>query len=118
MFQTFALAGLGSGITEALLVNPFEVVKVTLQSNKALAAQVPSTWTVTRQIVRENGLGFRGLNKGLTATMARNGIFNMVYFGFYHSVKGYLPECEVSRILFVTQVHREHLRPLVLSKLH
>ncbi|OWR43087.1 mitochondrial 2-oxodicarboxylate carrier [Danaus plexippus] len=91
---TFALAGLGSGITEALLVNPFEVVKVTLQSNKALAAQVPSTWTVTRQIVRENGLGFRGLNKGLTATMARNGIFNMVYFGFYHSVKGYLPECE------------------------
>ncbi|XP_050344315.1 mitochondrial 2-oxodicarboxylate carrier [Nymphalis io] len=91
---TFALAGLGSGITEAILVNPFEVVKVTLQSNRALATEVPSTWTVTRQIVRENGLGFRGLNKGLTATIARNGVFNMVYFGFYHSVKGYLPEYE------------------------
>lgn len=90
------MAGLGAGITEAILVNPFEVVKVTLQSNRALAAQVPSTWTVTRQIVRENGLGFRGLNKGLTATIARNGIFNMTYFGFYHSVKGYIPEYEVS----------------------
>ncbi|KAL4715736.1 hypothetical protein ACJJTC_006315 [Scirpophaga incertulas] len=89
---TFSLAGLGAGVTEAILVNPFEVVKVTLQSNKALAAQVPSTWTVTRQIVREHGLGLRGLNKGVTATIARNGVFNMVYFGFYHSVKGYIPE--------------------------
>lgn len=85
-------------MTEAILVNPFEVVKVTLQSNKALASQVPSTWSVTRQIVRENGLGARGLNKGLTATIARNGVFNMVYFGFYHSVKGIVPEYEVGII--------------------
>ncbi|KAJ2951717.1 hypothetical protein O0L34_g13881 [Tuta absoluta] len=91
---TYSLAGLGAGITEAILVNPFEVVKVTLQSNKALATQVPSTWTVTRQIVRENGLGFKGLNKGLSATIARNGVFNMVYFGFYHSVKNIIPEYE------------------------
>ncbi|XP_026752611.2 mitochondrial 2-oxodicarboxylate carrier [Galleria mellonella] len=93
---TFSLAGLGAGITEAILVNPFEVVKVTLQSNTSLAAQVPSTWSVTRQIVREHGLGSRGLNKGLTATIARNGVFNMVYFGFYHSVKGLVPEYQDS----------------------
>ncbi|XP_026330757.1 mitochondrial 2-oxodicarboxylate carrier isoform X2 [Hyposmocoma kahamanoa] len=91
---TFALAGLGAGITEAILVNPFEVVKVTLQSNKQLAAQMPSTWAVTREIVRDSGLGMRGLNKGLFATVARNGLFNMVYFGFYHSVKGYVPESQ------------------------
>lgn len=91
---TFALAGLSAGVTEGILVNPFEVVKVTLQSNKSLATQVPSTWSVTRQIVRENGLGFKGLNKGITATIMRNGVFNMVYFGFYHSVKGYVPEYE------------------------
>jgi Mitochondrial carrier protein. len=41
------------------------------------------------------GIGLRGLNKGVTATIARNGVFNMVYFGFYHSVKGYLPQYEV-----------------------
>lgn len=87
---------MGAGITEAILVNPFEVVKVTLQANRATGKEVPSTWTVTRQIVRENGLGFRGLNKGVTATIARNGVFNMVYFGFYHSVKGLLPEYDVS----------------------
>uniref|UniRef100_A0A8C6JIH1 Mitochondrial 2-oxodicarboxylate carrier n=1 Tax=Melopsittacus undulatus TaxID=13146 RepID=A0A8C6JIH1_MELUD len=30
----FAVAGLGSGLTEAVVVNPFEVVKVTLQTNR------------------------------------------------------------------------------------
>ncbi len=29
--QTYALAGLGSGITEGILTNPFEVVKVFLK---------------------------------------------------------------------------------------
>jgi solute carrier family 25 (mitochondrial 2-oxodicarboxylate transporter), member 21 len=32
---TFSLAGLGAGVTEAILVNPFEMVKVTLQANRA-----------------------------------------------------------------------------------
>ncbi|CAG9819584.1 unnamed protein product [Phaedon cochleariae] len=91
---TFSLAGLGAGVTEAILVNPFEVVKVSLQSNKARASETPSTWAVTRQIVAENGIGLNGLNKGVTATIARNGVFNMVYFGFYHSVKGFLPQYE------------------------
>ncbi|CAH1957993.1 unnamed protein product [Acanthoscelides obtectus] len=89
---TFSLAGLGAGVTEAILVNPFEVVKVTMQANKARSKDAPSTWIVTKDIVSKGGLGSRGLNKGVTATIARNGVFNMFYFGFYHSVKGYLPE--------------------------
>nr|CAD7424224.1 unnamed protein product [Timema monikensis] len=89
---TFSLAGLGAGVTEAILVNPFEVVKVSLQANRSNLKEVPSTWAVTKKIISTQGLGFRGLNKGVTATIARNGVFNMVYFGFYHSVKGYLPE--------------------------
>ncbi|CAH1104121.1 unnamed protein product [Psylliodes chrysocephalus] len=91
---TFSLAGFGAGVTEAIFVNPFEVVKVTLQTNKSKSAEMPSTWAMTRLIINENGFGLRGLNKGLTATIARNSVFNMVYFGFYHSVKGYLPELE------------------------
>lgn len=91
---TFSLAGLGAGATEAVFVNPFEVVKVSLQSNKLKSSEAPSTWTVTRVIINENGFGLKGLNKGLTATIARNSIFNMFYFGFYHSVKGLLPEYE------------------------
>ena len=60
---------------------------------------MPSTWMVTKEIVRTSGLGFSGLNKGVTATIYRNGSFNMIYFGFYHSVKGYFPEYEVSGII-------------------
>ena len=33
--------------------------------------------------------------KAITATMARNGVFNMVYFGFYHSIKDIVPKAEV-----------------------
>ncbi|XP_076034144.1 mitochondrial 2-oxodicarboxylate carrier [Oratosquilla oratoria] len=83
---TFFLAGLGSGVTEAILVNPFEVVKVAQQANKADQKVAPSVWKVTREIVRTQGIGFRGLNKGVTATIGRNGVFNMIYFGVFHSV--------------------------------
>ncbi|XP_026477909.1 mitochondrial 2-oxodicarboxylate carrier [Ctenocephalides felis] len=91
---TFSLAGLGAGVTEAILVNPFEVVKVQLQANRAKTGQGPGTWSVAKAIISERGWGLNGLNKGLSATIARNGVFNGVYFGFYHSVKGFLPEYE------------------------
>ena len=56
--QTYSLAGLGAGVTEAIIVNPFEVVKVRwrcfsllpcltqvrLQSNRAHQSLAPSTW--------------------------------------------------------------------------
>lgn len=52
VLQTFCLAGLCAGITEAILVNPFEVVKVTLQVNRAHRTQAPSTIAVTKEIIR------------------------------------------------------------------
>ncbi|CAH0560951.1 unnamed protein product [Brassicogethes aeneus] len=85
---TYSLAGLGAGVTEAILVNPFEVVKVKLQANRGSGVQ-PSTWAVTKGILKAEG--FAGLNKGVTATIGRNGVFNCVYFGFYHSVKDVIP---------------------------
>ncbi|GAB6026039.1 hypothetical protein CHUAL_012249 [Chamberlinius hualienensis] len=87
---TYSLAGLGAGLTEGLLVNPFEVVKVEMQANRQLLSQMPSTWSVTQSIIRNQGIF--ALNKGLTSTLGRNGVFNMIYFGFYHSVKGLVPE--------------------------
>lgn len=77
---------------EAILVNPFEMVKVTLQANRGKGGEVPTTFAVTRQIIAEHGIGSRGLNRGLSATIGRNGVFNMLYFGFYHSVKDIVPE--------------------------
>eukprot|EP00088_Acartia_fossae_P030457 TRINITY_DN31441_c0_g1_i1.p1 TRINITY_DN31441_c0_g1~~TRINITY_DN31441_c0_g1_i1.p1 ORF type:complete len:216 (+),score=26.07 TRINITY_DN31441_c0_g1_i1:46-648(+) len=87
---TYSLAGLGSGVTEAIIVNPFEVVKVKLQSNQAHQSEAPTTGYVARQIIKSDGI-FGLLGKGITATMGRNGFFNMIYFGFYHSTKQYIP---------------------------
>ncbi|XP_074649021.1 mitochondrial 2-oxodicarboxylate carrier-like [Tubulanus polymorphus] len=90
---TFSLAGLCSGLTEAVVINPFEVVKVKLQAERGVSLkQQKSTWSTAREIMRERGFGLRGINLGLPATLGRHGVWNMVYFGFYHTVKGYIPE--------------------------
>ncbi|KAM7154926.1 mitochondrial 2-oxodicarboxylate carrier isoform 2-T2 [Molossus nigricans] len=88
---TFAIAGLGSGLTEAIVVNPFEVVKVGLQANRNTFTEQPSTMSYARHIIKTEGLGLQGLNKGFTATLGRHGVFNMVYFGFYYNVKNIIP---------------------------
>ena len=60
---------------------------------------------MAREIIKEDGyFGRKGgngglLNKGITGTMGRNGVFNMVYFGFYHSVKTHFPAYSVSKKL-------------------
>jgi len=88
---TYSMAGFLAGATEGLIVNPFEAIKVKAQSNTSHASQAPSTAAIVRQISLEEGW-YRGiLTKGLTATIGRNGVFNMVYFGFYHSVKDVVP---------------------------
>jgi len=38
--QTFTLAGFFAGITEAIVINPFEVVKVQLQAERGKFVQV------------------------------------------------------------------------------
>lgn len=61
-----------------------------------LSHQQLSTFAYARQIIKKEGLGIQGLNKGLTATLGRHGIFNMVYFGFYHNVKNIIPASMVT----------------------
>ena len=85
-------------------MNPFEVIKVRLQSNRKHMKDSPSTVAVTKEIIRKDGFGLNGLNKGLTATLMRNGIFNGFYFGFYHSVKSYLPPSKDPMSEFLTKV--------------
>lgn len=87
-----SLAGLFSGLTEALIVNPFEVVKVRLQTDQQKFTVQKSSFETAKQIYNEGGLGLNGLNRGLTSTLLRHGIWNMVYFGFYHNIKPYIPK--------------------------
>uniref|UniRef100_A0A3B5KGH7 Mitochondrial 2-oxodicarboxylate carrier n=1 Tax=Takifugu rubripes TaxID=31033 RepID=A0A3B5KGH7_TAKRU len=87
-----SVAGLGAGLTEAVVVNPFEVVKVSLQANRDAFKEVqPSSFAQARRIIKMDGFGRKGLNKGLTSTLGRHGVFNMIYFGFYFNVKDAIP---------------------------
>lgn len=89
------LAGLFCGLTEAFVINPFEVVKVRLQTEAGVSLKEQrSTLATAREIVKSDGFGLRGLNKGLTSTLGRHGVFNMVYFSFYHNVKDAFPTLE------------------------
>ncbi|XP_020280518.1 mitochondrial 2-oxodicarboxylate carrier [Pseudomyrmex gracilis] len=101
---TFSCAGFFAGVTEAILVNPFEMVKVNLQSNRKHVNESPSTLAVTKEIISKHGFGSNGLNKGLSATIMRNAVFNSFYFGFYHSVKGYVPPAKEPWLEFLTKV--------------
>ncbi|XP_029159711.1 mitochondrial 2-oxodicarboxylate carrier isoform X2 [Nylanderia fulva] len=101
---TFSCAGFFAGVTEAILVNPFEMIKVNLQTNRKHIKESPSTYTVTKEIISKHGFGLNGLNKGLTATILRNSIFNAFYFGFYHSVKRCVPVKKTPWLEFLTQI--------------
>ncbi|XP_012539155.1 mitochondrial 2-oxodicarboxylate carrier isoform X1 [Monomorium pharaonis] len=101
---TFSCSGFFAGVTEAILVNPFEMVKVKLQSDRKHVKESPSTFAVTKEIISKYGFGLNGLNKGLSATIMRNAVFNSFYFGFYHSVKGYIPVRQEPGLEFLTKV--------------
>ncbi|XP_076183159.1 mitochondrial 2-oxodicarboxylate carrier isoform X2 [Ptiloglossa arizonensis] len=90
--KTYYYAGFLTGITEGILVNPFEVVKVQMQSNRKHVSHTPSTFAVTQRILTEHGFGLNGLNKGLSATIMRNAIFNTFYLGIYNSIVPLLPK--------------------------
>lgn len=90
----YVAAGMGSGLTEAVFINPFEVVKVKLQTDRGLVSQQKSTLQTGREIWGQHGFGSQGLRKGLTSTLLRHGVFNMIYFGFFHNVKQMIPQCE------------------------
>ncbi|XP_014664860.1 PREDICTED: mitochondrial 2-oxodicarboxylate carrier-like [Priapulus caudatus] len=90
-----SMAGLCSGLTEAIVINPFEVVKVRLQAERdVILGEQKSAFAIAREVVKKDGYGMQGLNKGLTATLGRHGVWNMIYFGFYHNIKDAFPQYE------------------------
>lgn len=83
------VAGLGSGITEAILiVTPFEVLKIRLQQQKGLdKAHLKYHGPVhaAKTIVAEEGV--TALWKGNVPTMYRQGINQLLLFGTYDYMK-------------------------------
>lgn len=70
-------------------------MRAALYFSRCPLLQQPSSFAQARRIIKTDGFGLRGLNKGLTSTLGRHGVFNMIYFGFYFNVKDAVPTSPV-----------------------
>lgn len=86
------ISGFFAGAVEGIAVNPFEVVKVRLQTDRQLVKAQPSAYSLAKQIYRTHGLGKDGLSLGLTSNIFRHGVFVMVYFTLYAKFKEKAPK--------------------------
>ncbi|KAI8343270.1 mitochondrial carrier domain-containing protein [Chlamydoabsidia padenii] len=80
--------GISAGITEAIVIVPFELVRVRLQ-DKANAKIYKNAFDASRKIIQKEGV--LALANGLEATILRHAIWNGGYFSVVSSVKSILP---------------------------
>lgn len=85
------LTGASAGATEAVVVVPFELVKIRLQ-DKASAGKYSGPLDVIKKIVANEGL--LAMYNGLESTMWRHVLWNAGYFGVIHQVRILLPKRE------------------------
>lgn len=83
------LAGLASGVPEAIIVTPTQVVKIRLQAKEHLGRYTGSVDCAMKTLRSE---GVSALYIGLEPTLWRNCIWNAVYFGLMHWTKQRLPK--------------------------
>ena len=83
-----SLAGLASGVPEALTVQPTQVVKVRLQA-KEHKGKYNGPIDCCQKLLRNEGI--MAFTIGLGPTIWRNCVWNTVYFGLMHRVKQILP---------------------------
>ncbi|XP_044749204.1 mitochondrial 2-oxodicarboxylate carrier-like [Coccinella septempunctata] len=88
---TFMMSGYWAGITESFVICPFDVVKVTQQSNRGHISHTPSSWKMAGMIIQEGGiLGKRGIYRGLGATLYLHSVFCAVYLGVFYSARSHI----------------------------
>jgi solute carrier family 25 2-oxodicarboxylate transporter 21 len=90
-FSICALAGFCSGISEALIVTPTQVVKVRLQAKEHLG-KYKNSFDCLSKVVKQEGLS--ALSIGLGPTLFRNCVWNTVYFASMFWLKEQLPAQE------------------------
>lgn len=90
-----ALSGAFSGVAEAAVVTPFQVVKVRLQAKEHLGKYTNSLDCV-QKLWREEGI--MAFSNGLSATIGRNSVFNCVYFTVMYQIKQQVPPPQDSKV--------------------
>eukprot|EP00160_Parvularia_atlantis_P013853 Unigene3113_Nuclearia_a/m.9553 Unigene3113_Nuclearia_a/g.9553 ORF Unigene3113_Nuclearia_a/g.9553 Unigene3113_Nuclearia_a/m.9553 type:complete len:303 (-) Unigene3113_Nuclearia_a:242-1150(-) len=94
MTQSLSVAtGVLAGMTEAVVIVPFELVKIRLQDPKNRGVY-KNTFDCAAKILRQEGLA--AFYKGIESTLWRNGVWNGGYFGCIHFVRGALPQPKTS----------------------
>ncbi|RUS31319.1 mitochondrial carrier domain-containing protein [Jimgerdemannia flammicorona] len=98
------LTGVSAGVTEALVIVPFELVKIRLQDKanvrvigeeeyeRGYKAIYSGTWDALTKIVKQEGIF--ALYNGVESTIWRHALWNGGYFGVIFSVKSALPKAE------------------------
>ena len=84
-----SIAGFVSGIPEALIVTPTQIVKVRLQAREHLGRYNGPVDCISK-ILRTEGIS--AFYTGLSPTLFRNCVFNTVYFGSMHWMKRQMPK--------------------------
>lgn len=83
--------GISAGITEAIVVVSFELVKIRLQDQKSKHLY-KNTWDCVQKIYKNEGpLAFM---KGWEATTWRHALWNGGYFGVIGTIRQFLPEAK------------------------
>jgi solute carrier family 25 2-oxodicarboxylate transporter 21 len=85
---TAGIAGLASGVPEALIVTPTQVIKVRLQAKEHLG-RYKGPIDCIQQTFRNDGLA--GFYTGIGPTLFRNCVWNTVYFATMHKIKQFFP---------------------------
>ncbi|RGB30753.1 mitochondrial carrier domain-containing protein [Rhizophagus diaphanus] len=84
-------AGISAGCTEAVVIVPFELVKIRLQ-DKGNAGKYKGTFDAITKIIKHEGP--LALYNGLEATVWRHATWNGGYFGVIFSIRRSLPKAE------------------------
>ncbi len=82
------ITGVCTGITEAMIVSSFELVKIRMQ-DRANVGLYTSTMDCAKKILAQEGpLAFF---RGIESAVWRNGSWNGAYFGMIHGIRTHLP---------------------------
>lgn len=84
-----SIAGFVSGVPEALIVTPTQIIKVRLQAREHLGRYNGPIDCISK-LIRSEGLS--AFYTGLSPTLFRNCVFNTVYFGSMHWMKRQMPK--------------------------
>jgi solute carrier family 25 (mitochondrial 2-oxodicarboxylate transporter), member 21 len=99
--QLSIMTGISAGMTEALIVTSFELIKIRMQ-DKRNTGIYSSSLDCVRKIWHHEG-GFVAFFKGIEATLWRHAAWNGAYFGMIHKIRATLPEASVRQFTRIMQ---------------